>query len=856
MENVFRGDKVKKISVSLVASLFFLLGCVGPLVQNSEENTGTVILRIAQEGRTLVPATNLTLGKLEIVFTQGQTQILQTAFLDEAVSQSLSAGTWSLSVLGFNTDPIPLIIAQGSTSVNVTQGQTSQASITLTPRTGMGNLSLTATFEGNSLTSPSLIGSLTPCLGGAEIPLAFTLNSGTYSLTKSGIPAGYYILTVELFDGGELRATGVDALQIQSDELTGGSIALTLQGTLINFPPLAHGGNDMTAQVNTVVNFDGSASTDPDGTIVTYQWDNGLTGVAPSKTYTIPGTYHVILTVTDNVGAQSSDTVKVTIVEELAHRDFREERVYFMMTDRFSDGNLNNNNIWGDEYLPGGPSTQYQYDENKTGILSYYHGGDFAGIINNLDYIQDMGFTAIWITPVVKQPEGRRINNDNNYSASGFHGYWGYDFDKIDPHLGDSGKDSDNWADFDKLVAALHGRGMKLMLDIVVNHGHPGDSVKGSISKWADKWNKIIMNGQTWTFDKATDPLVNAAIPQSGMFSYPGTGGTWLIDLLDFNGNGPEANSAMPHLKSVYKRFIDHGVDAFRIDTAAYMSHNNWVDFTDAMDAHARSLGNDHFYMIGEAWTGDRGGSNNAVDIIYGSQGTNFHMLDLHNSSMDFPGWLSGVFKGDKGFEDTQVTKIFGPQGDQSGIYDPTYLGTFVDNHDVYRANGVLTQTQYMNNLSYIYLFRGVPIVYYGTEAMYSWSGAIATTNKEDVCARWMLGEEGINYVKTNKPIMYQHIKMLNQIRADFPVLQKGQQTNLVMSGDKAVVKRVFGGLNGFVALSKGAGYSDTQSIPNGTYTLVTPNSAAGTYSTQVVTVSTGSYTFTVPGNSFSLLLQ
>ena len=108
------------------------------------------------------------------------------------------------------------------------------------------------------------------------------------------------------------------------------------------------------------------------------------------------------------------------------------------------------------------------FNESKTGILSYYHGGDFKGIIDNLDYLVEMGFTAIWITPSVKQAEGRFYYGD--YEASGFHGYWGYDFDQIDPHLHSSGKNSDGWADYKAMVDACHAKGIKVIQDIVLNH--------------------------------------------------------------------------------------------------------------------------------------------------------------------------------------------------------------------------------------------------------------------------------------------------------------------------------------------------------------------------------------------------
>jgi len=562
----------------------------------------------------------------------------------------------------------------------------------------------------------------------------------------------------------------------------------------------------------------------------------------------------------DDVGNSVVQTFNYTIGDVVGGSgDFREENVYFIMTDRFADGDSSNNSIWGDEYLPNGEADKYNTNSSKTGPLSYYHGGDFQGIIDNLDYIEGMGFTAIWITPVVKQPEGRHIYDPNDpitggggdgYAASAFHGYWGYDFDQIDPHLHSSGKNNDGWADFDALVEALHSRGMKLMLDIVVNHGHP--TAVSQASKNFDKRNTVIMDGQTWTME-TNDPYYDEdQIPHTdGFYSY--ANGTWLIDLIDFNEHGAAGKNATQHLINTYKRFIDHGVDAFRIDTVSYMSAGFWEEFTLAMDSHASSLGNDNFYMVGEAWTGDRTA---AVNLVYNGEGKKFHMLDLHSSSMDFPGWMSRAFKGESGFDDPNgYARIAGADGDASGIYDPTYLGVFVDNHDVTRANGILNETQYRNNLNFIYLFRGVPIVFYGTEVLYSsWPHYITTTEKEDVVARWMLGESGISFAKNQQPSMYKHLKLLNSLRSSSIALQKGQQTDLVMDGDNAVFKRSVGGAIAYVAMSKGAGFSYTfTGMESGQYRLITPDTNSGSYNSQIITVGS-SRSVTVDGNSFVVL--
>ncbi len=273
------------------------------------------------------------------------------------------------------------------------------------------------------------------------------------------------------------------------------------------------------------------------------------------------------------------------------------------------------------------------------------------------------------------------------------------------------------------------------------------------------------------------------------------------------------------------------------------------------MKAYAASKGNPNFYICGEAWTGDRTA---AVSLVY-NNGNNdaFHMLDLHGSSMDFPGWMGHAFKNERGFDDPNGwLRISGVHGDASGKYDPTYLATFVDNHDVTRANGILNQTQYINNLSYIYLWRGIPVVFYGTEIMYSsWPNYITTTDKNDVVARWMLGSQGINYVKKNQPILSRHIKMLNALRKSSPALQKGQQIDISMVGDKAVFKRDAGSDVAFVGLSKGDGFSHTiTGIPSGKYRKITPDTANASSDVQIVNITSGSYSISVPANSFVVL--
>ncbi len=610
--------------------------------------------------------------------------------------------------------------------------------------------------------------------------------------------------------------------------------------------------NNSSAMATVEKTFDGSSSK---GSITSYSWDFGDgttgTGTKPTHTYSeslIGKSVTVTLTVTgteDGVTKSVYDTQKVSITKksDFQHRDFREETVYFMMTDRFADGDKTNNNIWGDEYLPNGESQLYDYDESKTGILSYYHGGDFKGIINNLDYIADMGFTAIWITPVPKQPEGRYYYG-GEYEASAFHGYWAYDFDQIDPHLHSSGKNSDGWDDYKALIEACHAKGIRVMQDIVCNHGHP--TAPNTDTKWYDLRNTVIMDGKTWTWETG-DPYYDATDKYKGFFDY--YGGAGIPGLIDFNESGPDGKDARQHLINTYKKYIDAGVDAFRIDTVAYMPAEWWGEFADTMYNYAKSIGNDYFYMVGEAW-GGRGAS---IQLHSKDTTGSFHQLDMTASCMDYPGQMRSTFENNGNYSQF-VSMTSNDVKDGLTDEDSTWSGMFVDNHDVARSNGWLNETQYKNALNYIYLFRGVPIVYYGTEAMYAWEGAKATTNKEDVCARWMLGDNGINYVKNNKPAMYKHLKVLNAVRHASECIQKGVQSNIEVSGDKAAITRTYGSKVAAVLLNKGGdsmSHSFTD-LPSGSYTLYTSD-GSGTLNSQTVSVS-GSYSLSAPANGFAVL--
>jgi len=449
--------------------------------------------------------------------------------------------------------------------------------------------------------------------------------------------------------------------------------------------------------------------------------------------------------------------------------DFRNETIYFVMTDRFVDGDASNNNIYGDEYQPGN--------------LKYYQGGDFRGLMQNLDHIKDMGFTAVWITPPGMQPPGRYQNLDGSYDATGYHGYWGWDFSKIDPHLESGG------ATYADLIKAVHAKGMKLIQDVVPNHGH-GGYVNPSV-KWYSQKGQVFGQGKMYDYDNDKQSWFTRSGPV-------------IADLLDFNDGNPET---VKWLVEIYKGYQNMGVDAFRIDTVAWMRPEFWKTFTAELHRNKKD-----FFLFGEAWTnGDIDWLASFTNLAPGDpMNSAMSVLDMPGSSMGTWGQFETIFKGG---DYAQADKVLM----QDVKYkDATYLVTFLDNHDKPRFNGpgwdgsAATTEQYFDALNFYFTARGIPCIYYGTEVQ------MAGGNDPD--NRKLLGPAGIKNAKTNP--VYLHLRKLNAVRRASPALQKGAQKRLAAAKDQYAFRRDYNGETVFVFLNKGYnGAAMGAELPAGTYT-------------------------------------
>jgi len=453
--------------------------------------------------------------------------------------------------------------------------------------------------------------------------------------------------------------------------------------------------------------------------------------------------------------------------------DFREESIYFVMTDRFVDGDQSNNNVFGDEYRPG--------------QLTFNQGGDFKGLIENLDYIKEMGFTAIWVTPPIMQPPGRYLNDSRNYEASGYHGYWAWDFSKIDPHLESQG------ATYQDFIKACHSKNIKVVQDIVTNHGH-GTATAPEV-KWHSDRNKVYGLGQMFDIGNDSDKWFNH-------------GGAQIADLMDFNDKNEKV---IDWFSKIYESYQNMGVDSFRIDTVAWMEPNFWTKFTDRMHKNKKD-----FFMFGEVWTnGDYGWLSSYTQL--GSLTADWPMnnglsvLDMPGSAMNTWGQLENTFKdgGDYNRVDSVLQHDF-------RYKDATYLVSYLDNHDKPRFNGTggdgrqAGTTDFIDALNWYFTSRGIPCIYYGTE--------VQMQGGNDPDNRRVLGRDGISKAKQNP--VYNQLKKMNAVRKSFLPLQKAPQVKLFANKDSYGFKRTFNNETAIVLLNKGGGNAQlgASGIENGQY--------------------------------------
>ena len=436
---------------------------------------------------------------------------------------------------------------------------------------------------------------------------------------------------------------------------------------------------------------------------------------------------------------------------------FAKEAVYFVLTDRFVNGDPSNDhrdqggkNPTFDRATPGAP-------EGQTDNVGYL-GGDFKGVLDNAGYIRDLGFTSVWITPIIDNPDeaftgGEEVKWAGMFTdrgKTGYHGYWGINFYRLDEHLPSEG------LDFAGFTKAMKEQKLDVVLDIVGNHGSPAYSMPKMQPQYGKVWDKdgkLIADHQNLDPDRL-DPRGKP------MHAFYNTGGG-LAQLSDFNENNP---AVMEYLVGAYEQWIDQGAAAFRVDTIAWMPHAFWKEFADRM--RAKKPG---FFMFGENFNYDAASIAGHTWVRNGSY-----------SVLDFPlkGKLTEVFE-KPGTSYEEIGKaLYLEDGPYANPYD---LMTFYDNHDMARMNA--TDEGFIDAHNWLFTARGIPVIYYGSETGFERGHAEHAGNRN------YFGQARID-AAPQSPI-FAPLKRIAQLRRDTPALQRGLQLNVRMKGDQAIFYRV-----------------------------------------------------------------
>ena len=444
------------------------------------------------------------------------------------------------------------------------------------------------------------------------------------------------------------------------------------------------------------------------------------------------------ITVTDQYGNKFSTTVDVEITDRVKENkkdfDWDEAVVYFMMTDRFFDGNESNNTASGAD----------TYGKNP----GLYHGGDFAGVTAKLDYLQDLGVNTIWITPIVENIKGVAVTDEGSkdvpYNAA-YHGYWASDFTKLNPTLGTTGE-------FETMISEAHKRGMRIMVDIVVNHAGYG------------------------TESTFADMLRDKSVSEGDIKS-------WQSGLPDFATENADVRAKLVEWQTAWMK--DYGVDYFRVDTVKHVDSTTWAALK-----NSTTEVNPSFKMIGEYF--GAGYASNGSSLGTGQMDADLD-FDFNDQATSFvSGNISSVEKflsaRNSALNNTYMTGQFLSSHDEDGFKAALMNGKKYTEDEATSAALVAATLQLTA--------KGIPVIYYGEEVGLSGLNNYPyQTNRYDM-----------DFSKATKDnVTYQHYKNLLSIRNAYTdVFARGSRTVVAGSDEEGydVVSRSYGGTTLYVGMN------------------------------------------------------
>jgi len=418
------------------------------------------------------------------------------------------------------------------------------------------------------------------------------------------------------------------------------------------------------------------------------------------------------------------------VLAQIGARPWSDEVLYFVLIDRFADGKTENN---------------IEVDPSQKG---YFHGGDLVGLTEKLDYLQELGITAIWINPIVK-------NMDTFVDAVGFpdwayHGYWADDFYKLDERFGTE-------TEFYDFVNAAHAKGIRILLDVVYNH--PG--YKSQFLKWpnANDWMRTGRRESLCGDDDLT---------------------TCLSGLPDFKTEKPEVADYL--LKAHLGWAKKSGVDGFRLDTVKHVDRPFWQEHRKRIRAELPKS----FFLLGEVWGADYKVMDDYFEPDEMDAGFDF---SFKGSAMSFVlgrgrtiAFSRYLMKRHKIREGYQMAHYLASHDEKGTLFE------LKNNKTLFKMCVALQMTSL-----------GIPVIYYGEEV--GRIGGDWPDNRSDM--PW--GEEATMPGKGKKQDleMLAYYKKLIAIRKAYPSLSRGDFQEVHTDGDCLIFSRNTEDETVFVAVNR-----------------------------------------------------
>lgn len=432
--------------------------------------------------------------------------------------------------------------------------------------------------------------------------------------------------------------------------------------------------------------------------------------------------------------------------------EFRQETIYFIIVDRFHDGDPSNSE---------GPNPAL-YDPTRQKWGKYW-GGDLQGIIDKLDYLKNMGVTALWISPLFEQVE------ELMFESAAMHGYWTKDFKRINSRFVGKNEQTSLFtcSVFDRLIKEMHNRGMKMILDIVCNHSSP--DVNGQKGKLYDDGTLIAdfyndVNNWYHHNGEVTDWEDQWQLENCEM-----------AGLADFNESNIDFRN---YIKSAIKKWLDRGVDALRVDTVKHMPMWFWQEFNGDLQTHKPSL-----FIFGE-WGFSKPWDNGSVNFANksGMSILDFGLCDGIRAAFgqNAPG----------GFH--LIQKIF----DLDYLYDTaTELITFIDNHDMPRFQSLNSDPGVLRlAMAMIMTSRGIPCIYYGTEQyLHNDTNGGNDPYNRPMMEKWDASTQ-----------IYKDLQLFSKLRRLNPAISLGSQVEKYITPDVYCYLRRYRDSRCLVAMNKG----------------------------------------------------